>query len=858
VVIKRGVREYRVGSDTIGSVARRHRLRLGLTQEELAARTGLSARAISRLEAGRVSQPRLPTVRLLADAFGLRGGERDDFCATANPALANPATANPATANPATVSPESRADRRVPAELPPDVFPFTGRRREIDRLDAVLSSISDQPTALVMSTVTGPPGVGKSALVIHWAHRARAGFPDGQLYVNLRGYHPTQPMPAGDALTALLTGLGVAADEIPVDLAQRTARYRTEVADRRLLLVLDNAATEEQVVPLLPGTASCRVLVTSRDSLPGLVAFYGSHRIELSPLPPSDAAQFLRRFIGPRVDVAPDAARDLAQLCSGLPLALRIAAELAVARPESPLDDLVTELRDRHSRLSMLDRGAQPGGVGAVISWSLRRLAPEAVRAFRLLGLHPGSTFDAYAVAALCGVDPGTARETVGLLVRSHLVLVAGRDRYDMHDLLRRYAASLADRGDDPADRPATALRRLYDFHLAAAAAALDVLHPAESARRPAPPAGSPQLRFDDPDAARRWLDHERGLLASAAAARDVAGWADRASWLSDALYRYLDGGHNADALRVHGNARDAAVLRADRAGETRALLGLGAAHLWRGELDEAAGCFRRSLQLCRDGDDGVWRARALNSLGVVERRLGRYDSAARVQQEAVALAVDNADVTGEARALNNLAVTEHLRGRSRAAADHLDDALALFSQAGDRTGQANALHNLGKVEMLRGRTAAAADRLGRALDLYRRLGNLRGEATTLDCLGVAHTTAGQTDRAADHFEASLAIFRRIGDPAGVASAYNGLGEVARARGRSDVAAVQHAAALEAAGGSLEQQARAHRGLAIAGRARGDQVDAIEHYKRAADLYRALGAAEADEMLAELAELGRS
>jgi tetratricopeptide (TPR) repeat protein/transcriptional regulator with XRE-family HTH domain len=832
------VREYRLGSDTIGSVARRHRLRLGLTQEELAARTGLSARAISRLEAGRVSQPRLPTVRLLADAFGLRGGERDDFCAMASPA------------------PRSD-DRKVPAELPPDAFPFTGRRREIDRLDAVLAGISDQPTALVMSTVTGPPGVGKSALAIHWAHRARAGFPDGQLYVNLRGYHPTQPMPAGDALTAILIGLGVAPDEIPVDLAQRTARYRTEVADRRLLLVLDNAATEDQVVPLLPGTASCRVLVTSRDSLPGLVAFYGSHRIELSPLPPSDASQFLRRFIGPRVDVAPDAARTLAQLCSGLPLALRIAAELAVARPESPLDDLVSELHDRHSRLSAFDRGAQPGGIGAVISWSLRRLAPAAVRAFRLLGLHPGSTFDVHSLAALCDVDLDTAREIVALLVRSHLVLVAGPGRYDMHDLLRLYAASLADRDDDPADRPAAALRRLYDFHLAAAAAALDVLYPAEAARRPAPPAGAPTLQFDDPEEARRWLDCERGLLTSAAAARDVDGWAERASWLSDALYRYLDGGHNADALRIHGNARDAAVLRADRVGETRALLGLGAAHLWRGELDEAANCFQRALDLCRDDDDGIRRARALNSLGVVERRLGRYDRAAGVQQEAVALAVRNADVTGEARALNNLAVTEHLRGRSRAAADHLDRALALFSRAGDRTGQANALHNLGKVEMLRGRTAAAVDRLGRALDLYRRLGNLRGEATTLDCLGTAHTAAGQTDRAAEHFDASLAIFRRIGETAGAASAYNGLGELAQARDRPDVAAAQHAAALESAAGSLEQQARAHRGLAVADRARGDQVGAVEHFKRAADLYRALGAAEADEMLAELAELGR-
>nr|MDT0656969.1 tetratricopeptide repeat protein [Micromonospora sp. DSM 115978] len=832
---------------------RQHRLRLGMTQEELAARTGLSSRAISRLEAGSVSRPRLSTMRVLADAFGLTGGARDDFCSMATPGLRS------------TTTPGLRGDRKVaapggrpvPAELPPDAFPFVGRQHETGGLDVLLTSISDQPTALVMSTVTGPPGVGKSALAIHWAHRARAEFPDGQLYANLRGYHPTQPMPPGDALTAFLTALGLGPDEIPVDLDQRAARYRTEVADRRLLLVLDNAATEDQVVPLLPGTASCRVLVTSRDNLPGLVAFYGSHRIDLSPLPPSDASQFLRRFIGPRVDAHPDAARSLARLCSGLPLALRIAAELAVARPESTLDDLVRELGDRHGGLAMFDGGAQPGGVRTVISWSLRRLAPEAVRAFRLLGLHPGPTFDVHAVAALCGDGPDGARKIIGLLVRSHLVRVAGRGRYDMHDLLRLYAASLADQSDDPADEPPAALRRLYDFHLGAAAAALDVLYPAEAASRPSPPVGSPAPRFEAPDDARRWLDQERALLTAASAARDVDGWADRARWLSDALYRYLDGGHNADGLRVHGNALDAAVLRGDRVGEARALLGLGAAHLWRGELDEAARCFRRSLDLCQDSDDAIRRARALNSLGVVERRLGRYDTAARAQAEAVALAARNADVTGEARALNNLAVTEYLRGRSPAAATHLARALALFSEVGDRTGQANTLHNLGKVEVLRGRTTAAVDRLRRALALYRQLGNLRGEATTLDSLGAAHATAGQTDRAAGHFEASLAIFRRIGETAGVASACNGLGEVARAEGRPDVAATQHATALAAADGSLEQQARAHRGLAAAGRARGDRDAAVEHYKRAADLYRAIGGVEADEVLAELAELGR-
>jgi hypothetical protein len=259
----------------------------------------------------------------------------------------------------------------VPAQLPSDVHGFTGRNDELDELDRLLIKEGDQSTAVVISAVAGTAGVGKTALAVRWAHRVRDAFPDGQLYVDLRGYGPDRPIPAEKALARFLTNLGVAGPDIPLDVDDRAVRYRTEINGRQMLVVLDNAASVEQIRPLLPGTPSCSVVVTSRDSLPGLVALHGGCRLDLDLLPLPDAVTLLHTLIGERVEAEPEAATTLATQCARLPLALRVAAELATTRPTTPLEDLVRELADQAQRLQRLDAGGDPrAAVRVVFSWS--------------------------------------------------------------------------------------------------------------------------------------------------------------------------------------------------------------------------------------------------------------------------------------------------------------------------------------------------------------------------------------------------------------------------------------------------------------------------------------------------------
>src|SRR5216683_2467376 len=313
----------------------------------------------------------------------------------------------------------------VPRELPAAVSHFTARDSELSALTGLAGMAT--PGTVVISAIGGTAGVGKTALALYWAHQVADSFPDGQLYVNLRGYDPEQPVPAADVLAGFLRALGVPGTDIPAEIDERAARYRSLLAGRRMLVVLDNAGSAEQVRPLLPGSPGCMTVVTSRDSLAGLVARDGATRLDLDLLPLADAVSLLRALIGERADADPVAAEALAARCCRLPLALRIAAELAAARPAAPLARLVGELADQQRRLDLLDAdGDARTAVRAVFSWSCRHLDPDAASAFRLACLHPGPDLGRYAIAALTGATLEQAERMLGVLAQAHLIQPAG------------------------------------------------------------------------------------------------------------------------------------------------------------------------------------------------------------------------------------------------------------------------------------------------------------------------------------------------------------------------------------------------------------------------------------------------
>jgi hypothetical protein len=337
----------------------------------------------------------------------------------------------------------------------------------------------------VISAIGGTAGVGKTALAVHWAHRVAGRFPDGQLYVNLRGYDPDQPVPAADALRGLLRSLGVPGQDIPPETAERAAHYRSLLAGRRVLVVLDNARSADQVRPLLPGNPACAVVVTSRDALSGLVARDGAARLDLEVLALAEAVALLRTLIGARVDAEPEAAAELASQCCRLPLALRVAAELATSRTGRSLASLTAELADLGARLDLLEADSDPlTQVRTVFSWSCRQLDAETAQAFRLLGLHPGPDLEPYAAAALAGTTVHQAQRILAALTRAHLIQPVSPGRHGMHDLLRGFARELSATWDGGQEQHA-ALTHLLDHHLHTAAVAMDIMFPAERQRQP-------------------------------------------------------------------------------------------------------------------------------------------------------------------------------------------------------------------------------------------------------------------------------------------------------------------------------------------------------------------------------------
>lgn len=744
-----------------------------------------------------------------------------------------------------------------PAQLPGPVRYFTGRDEEL----RLLTALADQAGSgsAVISVIAGTAGVGKTALAVWWANQVTGRFPDGQLYLNLRGFGPGQPMSAADALAALLRRLGVHGQDIPAATGERAERYQALLAGRRMLVLLDNAASAAQVRPLLPAGATCVTVVTSRDALAGLVARDGAVRLDLDLLPLADATSLLRAMIGARAVADPAATALLAVRCCRLPLALRVAAEVAVARPAISIATLAEELADQRQRLSLLDAGGDPDtAIRAVFSWSCRDLAADAVRLFRMAGLHPGPSLDRYAAAALTGGGVPEADGLLRVLTRACLIQPAGPDQYGMHDLLRAYACELAASQDSPRERK-DALTRLFDHYLRGAAAAMDILYPAERHRRP--PAGT-SLPVDgapltDAAQARAWLDDRRDSMVAAAIHAAGHGWPGHATQLAATLDRYLyTRGYHAEAIAIHTCTASAARAAGDHRAEAESLTSLGAVAQRQGRYRQSAAYLRQALGLFRQAGSHDGQARVLRNLGTVSFRQGRYRQAASQFVQALTLYRQAGDRAGEASALGNLGGVDVRRGQYQAGADRISQSLTLYHEIGDRRGEAYTLGNLGFVHVLQGEYQQAATQYRQALALCREIGYRDGEASALSGLGDVDQGRGRHARAAGHYRRALALFQDTGNGSGEAAVRNDLGSALRARGQPDQAIVQHQAALALASriGDKHEQARAHDGLGHAHAAAGRPDQAVDHWQQALARYTSLGAPEASQVRARLRE----
>jgi DNA-binding SARP family transcriptional activator/Flp pilus assembly protein TadD len=805
-------------------------------------RNGRSAEALAAYRHAR---------HVLIDELGIEpGAELRDLhqqILAADPALAAP---------PAAVPVQNRPGAVVPRELLAPVAHFAGRTRELAALTRLLDRVgAETPGAIVISAIGGTAGVGKTALAVRWAHQVADRFPDGQLYVNLRGYDLGQPMPASDALAGFLRSVGVPGQAIPAGEDERAARYRSRLAGKRMLVILDNAVSAEQVRPLLPGSPSCTVVVTSRDALTGLVVRDGAIRLDLNLLPLDDAAGLLRVLIGVRADSDPEAAARLAVQCCRLPLALRVAAELAASRPAVPLAELTAELADQQRRLDVLDSGGDPRtAMRAVFSWSCRNLDAGTARTFWLLSLHPGSDFEPYAAAALTNATLGQSRRAIDVLARAHLVQPAGEGRYAMHDLLRAYARELAVSQSSDQERRA-ALTRLFDHYLHAAAAMTGILFPAGRHQ----PAGALPPRMSvppaaDPAEARAYLDSERANLAAVVAYTAEHGWPGHTTRLAATLHCYLEIEYVFEAFTIHGHGLRAAQVTGDRSAEAEALASLGGLDFWQGRLHEAAGRLHRALALFREAGDRPGEARVLGDLGTVGLQQGRYQEAVGHLRQALALHRETGNPSAEARVLSNLGRAAARLGDYPEAAARYDQALVMSRNAGDRTGEAYTLVRLSVIDLHQACCEQALDRLQQALAMFQVISHRAGESETLSSLGQACLRLGRHRQATDYFQRALVLFRKMGDLADEAGALNGLGEVMLAQGDLGQARAFFGRALDLAGQaeSPYDQACAHNCLGRAHHTAGDHKQARHHWQHALALFGQLGAPEAEEVQEQL------
>jgi DNA-binding SARP family transcriptional activator/tetratricopeptide (TPR) repeat protein len=644
-----------------------------------------------------------------------------------------------------------------PAQLPRDTPGFTGRRRDLHALRAQLPPVPAQGAAagaVPVVVISGPPGVGKTALAVHFGHEVAGDFPGGQLFASLRGLDPVVPsVPPGEVLGYFLGALGVSPHRIPAATDERAALFRTVLDGKRVLVVLDNALDAAQVRPLLPGSPGCMAVVTSRSQLSGLAAD-GATPLPLDVFGDADAREMLARRIGPdRAAAEPRAVTQIAAACAGLPLALSVIAGRAVGSPGRPLAELAAELAGARGRLDALAGQEAAADVRAVLSWSYDQLSPATARVFRLLGLHPGPAASLAAVASLAGIGRGAAATALRELTQANLAVEFRPGRFACHALLRSYAAEAAERTESAAERRA-AVHRLLDHYLHTATMASTRFSPHRPPLRlDGPRRGVMPAEFPARDQAVAWFEAEAPVLltlveAAAAGGFDVHTW--QLPW----------------ALAPFFNVR--------------------------GHWQTSAACQQLALAAARRLGDAAALAHAHYLLGNAQGHLREYDAAGANMRRALELFRELGDRANEGMVLNGLASMLETQGRLTEALEVALDALRMLKAAGHWWTQANLENGVGWLYAHLGQCDLALEHCQQALILHRESGNRAGLADTLDSLGFAYLRLGDLAQARSHYEQAIDVYREISGAFGEGSSLAGLGDVLLALGHPTAARTRY------------------------------------------------------------------
>jgi tetratricopeptide (TPR) repeat protein/transcriptional regulator with XRE-family HTH domain len=769
-------------SSPFGRELRERRVQQGLSQEKLAELSGVSPRQISSLESGQTIWPRKGTTQRLADALGVKGPARQKFEEIARGRV---------TATGSVLVGASGAMRT----LPRDILSFTGREDQMRDLAAKADAERTRGRAAVY-TIDGMPGVGKTAFAIHAAHRLTPLFPDGHVFLPLAGHVPGRtPMRPTDALAALLLATGMEAKQIPGGQVARVELWRGWLTDKRLLLLLDDAASSDQVVPLLPGSGNVMVIITSRRHL---TALEDARTMTLDVLPAEQAAELLVKHAD-RAGLDPvdaEIAR-ISRLCGYLPLAIGAMGRLLHHHPAWSPADLVADLSQQRDRLELMR--TENVSVAAAFGLSYQQLSPGEQRMFRLLALHPGTGIDAYAAAALNGGTIGKARRHLVALYDQHLLAEPKHGRYLLHDLTREYASSITRDQDAESDRN-EAVNRLLAYYQRGAEAADSLLtqftRPARSSPEPRGIKAAPNL--SGPAAALAFLRGERAnLLAcitfasrSNARARSVALTAATASLLR------VDGPWTT-AIACHSAAARAARETGDQLREADALHDLGVVRRMSGDYKTSGQELAAALTLYRLHDDDLGAANALASLSTVYRLSGNYSAAAAAAEEALATYRRFDDWRGQVSTLTTLGIVRYFAGKSRESMSALQEGLDLARSVGERRAEASVLAHVGVANRLAGRYEASVAALQAAVRILQGTGERLEKANALIHLAMTKQAMGSQDDAVAALESALSIYRDLGDRLGQGNTLTLLGPARYQAGDAQ-------ASLEALNGARE------------------------------------------------------